>query len=96
MSKTYEIEIINWVWQEVKTRNDMFYFAKNSHPRVKKFRSQKAAREWLESQSFRPIFNANRPSIYLSENGGMQATIYERNCREWTKGSFEGHVKKYL
>lgn len=97
MSKAYEIEIINWEWQTTKSLDDMFYFTKNEHPRIKSFRSQKAAREWLAAQGFRPQFaSAKHPSIYRSASGGMQATIYEKNNREWTSGSTEGRIRSAL
>lgn len=72
----YTVEVINWQWQVTKTRRDMFWFAKNNHPRMKRFRTQKAAREWLESQHFAPLFKSQkRPFLYRSMQGGMEARI---------------------
>ena len=96
MSKTYEIEIVNWIWQSVKTRRDMFYFTDHEHPRIKRFKTQKAARAWLESAGFTPIFGGKRPSTYRSMQRGMQATI--RECRKagYPAGTTEGRIQKAI
>lgn len=73
---SYTVEVINWVWQSAKTRDDMFYFLSHSHPRLKRFRTQKAAREWLEKNGFEPVFKRQkRPFMYRSAQGGMEARI---------------------
>lgn len=83
-TKTYEIEVINWQWQITKTsprkNGDRFWFSRNDHPRIKKFRSMKAARAWLENNNFKPIFpTAKRPCTFRSPSWGMEARIVLAN-----------------
>ena len=97
--KAYEIEIVNWVWQESKP---MFYFCDNKHPRIKKFSTQKAAREWLARNGFEPFFkDAKNPTVYHSKRdrygqSGMQATICESNSDTWIKSSSEAQMRDRL
>lgn len=101
MVKKYNVMIINWEWQVSKTSprkgGDRFYFSAHNHPRVKRFRTQKAAREWLESQGFTPLFpNAKRPVIYTSKMGGMQANIVveDEPYGFWPAGSTEARLAR--
>lgn len=85
--KKYEIEFI--VWECARTRLDS--------PRLKSFTTQKAAREWLESMGFEPVFKGKRPSIYRSRRdrygrSGMQATIIEAGRAGWIESSTEGRA----
>lgn len=69
----YTIEIINWVWQESKPFG---WFSHNGHPLLKSFSTQKAAREWLAANGFRPLFKRQkRPCVWQSPQGGMEARI---------------------
>lgn len=81
MRSMYEIEIVNWIWNDVKTRRDRLYFATNGHPRIKRFATQREAREWLEGNGFEQMFRSSkRPVMYRSGRdrygySGMQARI---------------------
>ena len=104
MSKKYEIQIINWQWQITKTScrkadGDRFWFARegNDHPRIKTFKTMKAAREWLVANSFVPVFkSAKRPCTFRSPMGGMEARIVVKDD-QWgffPAGSTEGKMAK--
>lgn len=74
----YTVEVINWEWQAVKSRSDFFYFTSHHHPRLKRFGTQKEAREWLGRNGFHPLFpKQKRPFMYRSMQGGMEARIME-------------------
>lgn len=102
--KKYEVEIINWQWQITKTspRNpetDQYWFSRpgNDHPRIKMFKSMKAAREWLVSNGFVPMFkSAKRPCAFRSPMGGMEARIVEKGDRWgfYPAGSTEGRLSR--
>lgn len=101
MGKTYEVKLINWEWQTTKTSarkgGDRFWFSRpgNDHPRIKSFRSMRAAREWLASVGFSPVLrSAKRPCTFSSPMGGMEARIVVMGDR-WgffPAGSTEGRV----
>ena len=77
-TRSYSVEVINWVWQVEKKRleGDMFYFADHHHPRIKRFRTQKAAREWLQANGFEPYgFCKSNPFLFKSMQGGMEARL---------------------
>lgn len=97
---TYEVEVINWEWQITRNnyRGDCdhcwFSHAGNNHPRIKKFRSMKAARAWLEENGFKPVFRAaKRPCMYISPMGGMEARIVLKGDEFgfYPNGSSESH-----
>lgn len=92
----YDIEIINHTWASDKTKADMFYFTDHDCPRIKSFKTQKAARAWLESAGFAPVFGGKRPSIYSSKQHGMQATIKKRGKVGYPAGTAEGRVQKAI
>lgn len=100
--KAYEIEIVNWVWQEAMTRNNSFYFCDHKHPRIRRFATQKAAREWLASNGFEPFFkDAKRPTMFHSKRdrygqSGLQATIREADNDAWIKSSSEAQMRDRL
>ena len=96
--KHYEIEIINWVGQAARTKNDRFYYLSHEHHRIKDFTTIKAARAYLIKNGFTPVFaSAKRPTMYKSKPdcygcSGMQATIKEAGNRFWIDSSTEGRT----
>lgn len=98
--KTYTIEIMNPQWQTTVTKNDRFYFTSHMHPRIKRFRTQKAAREWMAANGFEPwLKNAKRPTIFLSGQRGMTAKIVVDNGKDepmmlGTEGAMQRRIMK--
>lgn len=104
MGKKYEIQVVNWEWQTTKTScrkagADRFWFSRegNDHPRIKTFKTMKAAREWLVANGFEPVLkSAKRPCTYKSPMGGMQARVVVKGDR-WgffPAGSTEGQIAR--
>lgn len=95
MAKYYNIEVVNWVYMDVKPHGDNFYWSDHDLPRIKRFKTQKAAREWLNNQGFEPLFReAKDPSIYVSPLMGTQATIKAEGERLWIRSSYEGRIAR--
>lgn len=87
MSKQYTIEFVTWTSCKVRF--------------VGKFRTQKAARAFLERNGFTPYFKSARPSLYHSPRdrygrSGMQATVKEIGNWMWINSSAEGRMRDGL
>lgn len=93
-TKNYTVEIINWVWATAKSSNNDYYFQDHKLPCIKNFKTQKAARTWLASQCFTPMFKSKKPSMYKSIGGGLQATIKEAGKDDWLPSSCEARMQK--
>lgn len=97
--KIYEIEVINWVGNAARTKGDKFYYLDHEQHRIKRFTTIKAARAWIESNGFVPVFkHAKRPTMYQSRPdrygmSGLQLTIKEAGGRGWIDSSTEGRAR---
>ena len=91
MKKTYELEIVNWT--HLSTENDPHKYTHN----IGNFKTQKAAREFLERNNFAPLFKqAKRPATYVSPQHGTQATICISKRGLWPDGSDEMTIAKKI